>query len=84
MRHVLSIDASGVRVLEEMAEEARDHGYALIFSAVTRSIYRVMRQSGLVETVGRKNFAGDIFGALEIARRYLDDGETEKQDERNN
>ena len=84
MRHVLSIDASGVRVLEEMAEEARDHGYALIFSAVTRSIYRVMRQSGLVETVGRKNFAGDIFGALEIARRYLDDGETEKQDERDN
>jgi len=84
MRHALSIDASGVRVLEELAEEARDHGYALVFSAVSRSVYRVMRQSGLVETVGRKNFAGDIFGALEIAQGYLVDGEIEKQDERDN
>ncbi|MCC7309534.1 MAG: STAS domain-containing protein [Acidobacteria bacterium] len=68
MRQVPTIDASGIRVLEEMAEDARDNGYVIIFSAVTRAVYRVMRKSGLVEKVGKKNFAGDIFAAIEIAR----------------
>lgn len=72
MRQVSSIDASGIRVLEELAEEARHGRYILIFSAVSRSVYRVMRQSGFVEKVGRKNFAGDIFAALEVARDHLD------------
>jgi len=78
MRHVLTIDASGIRVLEELAEEARSNGYALVFSAVSRSVYRVMRRSGFVEIVGKKNFAGDIFGALEIAKRHLDAVDIEK------
>ncbi len=69
MRQVPSIDASGIRVLEEMADDARNGGYILIFSAVSRPVYRVMRQTGLVEKVGRENFAKDIFGALEIARK---------------
>jgi SulP family sulfate permease len=78
MRHVLTIDASGIRVLEELAEEARNNSYALVFSAVSRSVYRVMRQSGFVEMAGKKNFAGDIFGALEIARRHLGAVDIEK------
>jgi hypothetical protein len=32
----------------------------------------VMRQTGLVEKIGRENFAGDIFIALEIAKKHLD------------
>ena len=72
MRNVVSIDASGVHILEELAEEGRHEGYVLVFSAVSRSVYRVMRKSGFVETVGRKSFAGDIFGAIEIAKRHLE------------
>ena len=71
MRQVPSIDASGIRVLEEMVEDANAAGYVIVFSAVTRSVYRTMRQSGLVEKVGRENFAGDIFKALEIARTWI-------------
>ncbi len=78
MRHVLTIDASGIRVLEELAEEAQNNGYALVFSAVSRSVYRVMRKSGFVEIAGKKNFAGDIFGALKIAERHLDTVDIEK------
>jgi SulP family sulfate permease len=78
MRNVLTIDASGVHILEELAQEGRRDGYILIFSAVSRNVYRVMRKSGFVETVGRKNFAGDIFGALGIAKRHL--SETEQRD----
>ncbi len=72
MRQVTTIDASGVHVLEELAAEAKENGQILIFSAVSRNVYRVMRKSGFVERVGRKNFAGDVYAALEIARTHLD------------
>lgn len=73
MRNVITIDASGVHLLEEIANDAREGGYILVFSAVSRSVYRVMRQSGLVDLVGRKHFAGDIFKALEIAEKHLNE-----------
>ena len=71
MRNVPTIDASGIHILEELAAEGKKDGYIIILSAVSRSVYRVMRTSGLVDVIGRKNFAGDIFGALDIARKHL-------------
>ena len=71
MRNVGTIDASGVHILEELVEEGRREGYILVLSAVSRSVYRVMRKSGLVETVGRRNFAGDIFRGIEISKQHL-------------
>ncbi len=71
MRHVTTIDASGVHVLEEVVSEAKSNGQLLIFSAVSRSVYRVMRKSGFVELAGRKSFAVDIFAALDIAQMHL-------------
>jgi SulP family sulfate permease len=79
MRHVPTIDASAIRIFEELAQDARERHYAIVFSAVSRKVYRVMRQSGLVELVGKKNFAGDIFGALEIAKRHLEIQETREK-----
>ncbi|MEP6847716.1 MAG: SulP family inorganic anion transporter [Acidobacteriota bacterium] len=73
MRQVSSIDASGIRVLEELAEEARAGGYLIVFSAVSRSVFRVMRQTGFVKKAGRENFAADIFAALETAREHMTD-----------
>jgi len=78
MRQVPTIDASGVHVLEELAAEARENGQLLVFSAVSRSVYRVMRKSGFIESIGRKNFAGDIFAAIEIAKAHLDAIDLEK------
>lgn len=77
MRQVPTIDASGIHVLEELARDAHNNGQQIVFSAVSRGVYRVMRKSGFVEMVGRQNFAGDIFAALEIARTYIDDLEIE-------
>jgi SulP family sulfate permease len=71
MRNVTNVDASGIRVLEELADEAEQNGYILVFSAVSRNVYRVMRQTGFTEKVGRGHFAGDIFKALEIAENHL-------------
>ncbi len=79
MRHVPNIDASGIHILEELAREADRDGYIIVYSAVSRNVYRSMRKSGLVETIGRKNFAADIFAALEIAKAYLETAGKEEQ-----
>lgn len=78
MRHVPTIDASGVHILEELVNEAHSSGCIIVFSAVSRSVYRVMRKSGFVDMVDRRNFATDIFGALEIARQHLDATEIDR------
>jgi sulfate permease, SulP family len=78
MRQVPTIDASGVHVLEELTAEAKENGQIVVFSAVSRGVYRVMRKSGFVEMVGRKCFASDIFAALEIAKAHLDSMDIER------
>ena len=79
MRQVPTIDASGIHILEELVKEAHATECKIVFSAVSRSVYRVMRRSGFVEMVDKKSFAPDIFGALEIARRHLGSGEIENK-----
>ena len=82
MRHVMTIDASGLHLLEELAHEAHEGGYVLIFSAVTPTVYAAMEKSGLVDEVGSRNFAPDIFEAIDIAERHLNN--KEGKDERDN
>ena len=78
MRNVPTIDASGIHILEELVNETHSAGGIVVFSAVSRAVYRVMRTSGFIELVDRKNFAPDVFGALEISRKYLDQTDTER------
>jgi SulP family sulfate permease len=71
MRQVPHIDASGIHILEELVRESHDSGAAVVFSAVSKPVFDVMRESGFVELVGPANFAEDIFGALDIAKNHL-------------
>ena len=71
MRNVLTIDASGLHILEELIRETKENGCVLIFSAVAPNVFKVMKKSGFVESVGKENFARDIYKALEIADNYL-------------
>lgn len=72
MRQVHSIDASGIHILEELVKESHSGGCIIVFSAVSRSVYRVMRKSGFVDLVDRNNFAPDLFAALEIAKKHIE------------
>jgi SulP family sulfate permease len=78
MRQVPSIDASGIHILEELVKEMHDRNGIVVFSAVSRSVYRVMRSTGFVDLVDRKNFAPDIFGALDIAKKYIKETELDQ------
>lgn len=73
MRNVLTIDASGIHILEELIQETKENGCVLIFSAVAPNVFKVMKSSGFIEEVGKENFAIDIYKALEIADNYLID-----------
>ncbi|MGD9589316.1 MAG: SulP family inorganic anion transporter [Pyrinomonadaceae bacterium] len=73
MRNVHSIDASGIHILEEVVKEMHARNAIIVFSAVSRSVYRVMRKTGFVDLVDRKNFAPDIFAALKIAKRHIEE-----------
>lgn len=73
MRNVLTIDASGIHILEELIQETKENGCVLIFSAVAPNVFKVMKKSGFIEEVGKENFAKDIYKALEIADNYLID-----------
>ncbi|MFL6466975.1 MAG: SulP family inorganic anion transporter [Pyrinomonadaceae bacterium] len=78
MRQVPSIDASGIHILEELVKESHTSGCIVVFSAVSRSVYRIMRSTGFVDIVDRKNFVPDIFAALEIARKYLEQSDPDR------
>lgn len=77
MRHVPTIDASGIHILEQLVKEMHDRDAIVVFSAVSRTVYRIMRSSGFVDMVDRKNFAPDIFVALERARSHIVDSKRE-------
>ena len=72
MRQVSHIDASGIHIVEELVKDSHSSGTAVVFSAVSKPVYEVMRESGFVDLVGAENFAEDIFAALEIAKHHID------------
>ncbi|HEX6278937.1 MAG TPA: SulP family inorganic anion transporter, partial [Pyrinomonadaceae bacterium] len=78
MRHVPTIDASGIHILEELVDEMHSRNGIIVFSAVSRGVYRVMRKSGFIELVDRNNFAPDIFAAVEIAKKHLENMKIEE------
>ena len=71
MRHVQTIDASGLHTLEELLESMRRQGVTLIISAVRANVRELMERTGFAENLGAENFCDDIFCALERARAML-------------
>lgn len=73
MRDVPNIDASGLRVLHELHHDMARKKCALVISAVSPQVFRVMEKSGFAEELGEDRFANDIYEALDIARAILRD-----------
>ena len=71
MRHVHTIDASGLHSLEELLESTKRRGIVLIISAARPNVRALMEQTGFAEALGKENFCEDIFCALERARLII-------------
>ena len=73
MRHVQTIDASGLHSLEELLESTRRRGIVLIISAARPGVRELMNRTGFAAALGEQNFCEDIFCALELARSVIAD-----------
>ena len=70
-RHILMIDATALRALEELAEETKREKTLLILSGVHAQPLISLEQSGLYYRIGEENIHANIDDALNGARRHL-------------
>lgn len=55
MKNARHLDATSVMALEELITYLRSSGRHLLISGLSKEVYRVLRNSGMVEVVGREN-----------------------------
>lgn len=71
VRHVLSLDATALRVLEEVYESSKRNGTTLVLSGVHSQPLVLLTQSGFLDRIGIENVAGSLDEALDRARVIL-------------
>ncbi|HET7114236.1 MAG TPA: SulP family inorganic anion transporter, partial [Pyrinomonadaceae bacterium] len=71
MRHVQTIDASGLHSMNELLDSTKRRGIVLIISAVRPGVRELMERSGFADSLGVENFCEDIFCALERAEQIM-------------
>lgn len=61
------IDATGMRLLDDIWEKAKREKTLLLFSEVNKNVYDIFDRSGLVEKIGKNHFFSDLDKALAMA-----------------
>ncbi len=71
MRNVPAIDATGIRVLDDLHESSVRHGVALLIAGLQAQPLVALERAGRLDRYGRENLAGDLDEALGRARGIL-------------
>lgn len=71
MRHVPTIDATGLSALENMFASAGREGTQIILSGVQPSLFEKIKRGGLLKFIKNENIQPTITHALECARKIL-------------
>jgi len=74
MRHVLVLDATGLKALEDLHKKMRREKATLILSGVHSQPFIVMDQADFLDRIGRENLQPDIDAALDRAKEILELG----------
>lgn len=74
MRHVPSIDATGLHALEQLLRKSRAAGTEIIICEAGRPVLRTFFRARKLELFGRKNFARSLEAALERAEEVMGRG----------
>jgi SulP family sulfate permease len=69
MHQVNNFDASGVHLLEQVAEDLRVRGGGLYFSGVNNRVFQVFKNSGLLIQLGETHIRGSTRSAIRQAMR---------------
>jgi sulfate permease, SulP family len=56
LKNARHLDATSVMALEELIRQLRATGRDLVVSGAMRDVYRVLKDSGMIEVIGRENF----------------------------
>jgi SulP family sulfate permease len=71
MRNVPAIDATGIRVLDDLHADAARHGIAFLIAGLQAQPLAALDRAGRLDGFGRQNLAGDLDDALVRAREIL-------------
>ena len=71
MRHVMTLDATGLHALEDVYEKARRDGTTLILAGVHMQPLVVMKQSGFADKLGADNMVTSLDVALRRAEAIV-------------
>jgi SulP family sulfate permease len=69
MRHVLAVDATGLRALEEVLERCRTQETALLFSGIQAQPLAALRRSGFLDRLGAENLYPTLAAAVAAFRQ---------------
>jgi SulP family sulfate permease len=72
MRHVPVIDATGIRVLDELQQSFSHAGVRMMLTGLRPQPLATLERAGRLERYGRENFAPDLDAALQLARTSLE------------
>jgi SulP family sulfate permease len=79
MRKVLSLDATGLRALEDVFAQTRRDGSVLVLSGVHANPLVVMQRSGFLDLIGEENVFDNIHDALKRAREVVEHAQITKE-----
>ncbi|MGE4299488.1 MAG: SulP family inorganic anion transporter [Desulfovibrionaceae bacterium] len=71
MRHILSIDATGMRAFSEMIDKLHDGGTQVMLSGVRPELHAQLQKASILTKVGPSNVFAHIDLALERARQLI-------------
>jgi len=74
MRNVPAIDASGIRVLDDLHASFSHQGIRFLIAGVHAQPFVALDRAGRLDRYGRENFAADLDDALAKARAWTGDG----------
>jgi len=72
MRNVPVMDASGIRVLDDLFRSFSRQGIRFLISGIRAQPLEALERAGKLDEFGRENFVTTLDEALEIARRALE------------
>ena len=74
MRNVPAIDASGIRVLDDLFRSFSHQGIRFLIAGIHAQPLAALERAGKLDEYGRENFVGELDDALERAREILASG----------
>jgi SulP family sulfate permease len=70
MRNVPAIDASGIRVLDDLFRSFSHQGIRFLIAGIRSQPLEALDRAGKLDEYGRENFVATIDEALEVAKRH--------------